>query len=409
MSNIQSISYNPDVLTCLANLSNDEVFTPPLIVNQMLDMLPDSLFSSKEIKFLDPFCKSGVFLREIAKRLLVGLEKEIPDLQERIDHIMQNQIYGIAVTEMTSLLSRRSVYCSKYPNSKYSISQFQNVQGNIRFKRVNHKWNNEKCEYCGASFGEYNRNESLENFAYEFIHVTKPEDIFHMKFDVIVGNPPYQLGDGGGKGSSAVPIYQLFVEQSMKLRPKYLNMIIPSRWFSGGKGLDNFRNQMLNDDRLRRIVDFFDPQDVFPGIDLSGGVCYFLWDRDNPGLCKIENNILGRKVTLERKLTHSDKRPFIRFNDSVSIIEKIESKKEKKFIDIVSARRPFGLDTKLKLNSSGQLRVFAYPENGFTELKEVKQNKEWIGKFKVFITKAYGERGSFPYLVTGKPFIGDQL
>ena len=184
---------------------------------------------------------------------------------------------------------------------------FNSVEGNIRYKRMNHIWADKKCSVCGANRNEYDRSIDLENFAYEFIHTNKPEEIFNMKFDVIVGNPPYQLGDGGGKGSSAVPIYQLFVQQAMKLKPRYLNMIIPARWFSGGKGLDNFRNEMLNDNRLRHIVDYFDPKEVFPGIDLSGGVCYFLWERDNPGLCKIDNHILGRKVSLERKLIHNTK------------------------------------------------------------------------------------------------------
>src|SRR5574344_1681197 len=132
--------YNPDVLSCIANLSNDEVFTSPEIANKMLDLLPQELFENPDTTFLDPACKSGVFLREIAKRLLIGLEGAIPDLQERIDHIFQKQLYGIAITEMTSLLSRRSTYCSKYPNSKYSVSAFADAQGNIRFKRTLHKW-----------------------------------------------------------------------------------------------------------------------------------------------------------------------------------------------------------------------------------------------------------------------------
>jgi site-specific DNA-methyltransferase (adenine-specific) len=406
MSDTYSSLYNPDVLSTLANLSSDEVFTPPYIVNQMLDMLPQELFGDKNTKFLDPATKSGVFLREIAKRLLEGLKDQIPDLQERIDHIFHNQVFGISITEMTSLLSRRSVYCSKYPNSKYSISLFQNVEGNIRFKRVNHSWLGKKCSICGASKEDYEREKGLENYAYEFIHTNKIEELFNMKFDVIIGNPPYQLGDGGGKGSSAVPIYQLFVEQAMKLKPRYLSMIIPARWFSGGKGLDNFRNNMLNDNRNRVIVDYFDPTDVFPGIDLSGGVCYFLWDRDNPGICQIDNHILNRKVSLNRKLYHSDNKPFIRFNEAVSIIEKIENKKDQKFIDIVSSRRPFGLNPKLQLSKNGPLKVYSYPENGYTSINEVKTNFNAIKEHKVFITKAYGERGAFPYLVTGKPFIG---
>ena len=124
--------YNPDVLSCLANLSNDEVFTPPDVVNKMLDMLPQELFRNPDTTFLDPACKTGVFLREIAKRLIVGLEPQMPDLQQRVDHIFRKQLYGIAITELTSLLSRRGVYCSKYPNSEFSVSRFDDAQGNIR-------------------------------------------------------------------------------------------------------------------------------------------------------------------------------------------------------------------------------------------------------------------------------------
>lgn len=128
--------YKPDVLQCLANLSNDEVFTPPQVVNSVLDLLPETIWSDPTVTFLDPVSKTGVFLREIAKRLLVGLEPKIPKLQDRIDHIFQKQLYGIAITELTGLLSRRSVYCSKDASSSWTVSKFQNRQGNIIFTGV---------------------------------------------------------------------------------------------------------------------------------------------------------------------------------------------------------------------------------------------------------------------------------
>lgn len=338
--------YNPDVLSCLANLSNDEVFTPPEVVNQMLDMLPQELFSNPDTTFLDPACKTGVFLREIAKRLIKGLEPQIPDLQERIDHIFQKQLYGIAITELTSLLARRGVYCSKYPNSEFSVTRFDDAHahGNIRFKRIEHGWQNGKCVFCGASESEYERGSDMETYAYEWIHTMTPERIFDMKFDVIIGNPPYQLSDGG-YGKSAKPIYHLFIEQAKKMNPRYLSMVIPSRWFSGGRGLDEFRKTMLADSRIRTLVDYENFKDIFPGVDLAGGACYFLWDRDNPGLCNVTNcSNNSVPVSEARKLNEFD--VFIRSNKALSVVRKVAACHKGKFMDkTVSPSKPFGLRT----------------------------------------------------------------
>ena len=230
-----------------------------------------------------------------------------------------------------------------------------------------------------------------------------------MKFDVIVGNPPYQMSDGGAQ-ASAKPLYHFFVEQAMKLNPKYLTMIIPARWYAGGKGLDEFRDKMLADSRLRVLVDYFDANDCFPGIDISGGVCYFLWDRDNKGLCKVVSKRKETTNEMTRELLEEGSDSFIRFNQAISILRKVKAKEGfKSFMQVVSSRKPFGLDTKphlLKQNSLGYVFTYAYPENAYVKAQDISINNNWVTEHKVFISYAYGERGDFPYFVIGKPFYG---
>lgn len=402
--------YNPDVLSCLANLSNDEVFTPPEIVNQMLDMLPQELFKNPDTTFLDPACKTGVFLREIAKRLIKGLEPQFPDLQERIDHIFHKQLFGIAITELTSLLSRRGIYCSKYPNSDFSVSKFDTAEGNIRFKLISHTWVGGKCIYCGANKEQYDRGDELETHAYEFIHKKNAEEILNMKFDVIISNPPYQLSTGGAQ-AQAIPLYHKFILQAKKLKPRYLTMITPSRWFTGGFGLDSFRDEMLHDENIREIHDFLDASNCFPGVEIKGGVNYFLWDRDNAGLCKIythEKNTISSYS--ERKLLEKDCDVFIRYNAAIPILQKVLSFNETTIDTIISSQRPFGIPTNFSDYSEqsfpNAIKLYANKKIGYLAASyKIIKNNDLIGKWKLYTPKAIGSGDGKTDHV--KPIIGE--
>lgn len=419
-------NYNPDVLSCLANLSNDEVFTPPAIVNKMLDMLPTELWSNKEAKFLDPVSKTGVFLREIAKRLMAGLADEMPDVQQRANHIFKNQLYGIAITGLTSMLSRRSLYCSKHANSQYSVcTEFDNNQGNIIFNPTNHEWQSGRCRFCGASESVYSRGDEMETHAYQFIHTLNPNEIFNMKFDVIIGNPPYQLSDGGGVGDSAKPLYHLFIEQAKKLLPKYISMIVPSRWMKGGKGLDSFREKMLLDTRIRYIQDYENAKECFSGLHIDGGICYFLWDRNYNGKVEYHYKSLdGYESISSRYLKNTLSSTVIRDIRQLGIIEKSVKYNETKFSTIVKARNPFGFSADFfnapdnykvnRYNDYGYNRCLIYGVKGkkggakriscYIDKINVTINVDLINSYKLFFSKAYMTTSTVPpEIIKGLP------
>jgi site-specific DNA-methyltransferase (adenine-specific) len=438
---------NPDVLTCIANLSNDEVFTPPEFANRMLDTLAEAwakdnkgtnLWANSSVRFLDPCTKSGVFLREITSRLIKGLAKEIPDLEIRIDHILTKQVFGIAITHLTSLLARRSVYCSKHAIGKHSIAKsFRNDAGNVWFERVEHSWigssewvletdqhgkkikkyTNGKCEFCGAPRATFERETRLENHAYAFVHARdikgRLKELFgdDMQFDVIVGNPPYQMTGGAG-GSSDSSIYHLFIQQALKLQPRFVSMVVPSRWMAGGRGLDEFRSQMLNDGNLRHLADFSDSAEAFPGVQIKGGVCYFLWDAAYKGTCDVTRIADGEAhVQSSRELGEFD--VFVRDERALGVLRKVLAKNEKSVIELVSGDTPFGIATNFRdwttketaENITLHLIDQSKRTTGFIKRNQVQKNVDALDVWKVLVPEAYGAGESFPHKILGKEIV----
>lgn len=451
---------NPDVLTCIANLSTDEVPTPPQLAKHMLDLVATawadghkgaSIWADPSVRFLDPFTKSGVFLREITSRLTDGLQHHIPDLETRVDHILTKQVFGIGITRLTSLIARRSVYCSKWANGKHSIARsFSSDAGNIWFQSMDHTWAgatefietadaeggptrtgiNGRCVYCGATQRTLDRAEGLETHAYAFIHTddirARMAELFgdDMQFDVIIGNPPYHLNDGGGSGSSASPIYQKFVAQAKALDPRLLTMIIQSRWFTGGKGLDEFRETMLSDGHITRLEDYPISADVFPRNGPKGGVCIFLWDRDHAGECVVTTHFQGQSSTTTRALLEPGSDVFIRFNEGLSVLRKVAAvdgdgpatlalPTERRFDRLVSVRRPFGFASTYRgrrTGASGDLRILQKGGVGYVERGEVASGRSLIDAWKIFVGFAApgtGDKDTYPHRIISTPFIGD--
>jgi Eco57I restriction endonuclease. len=418
---------NPDVLTCIANLSNDEVFTPPEFANRMLDTLAETwaarnddanIWADSTVTFLDPFTKSGVFLREITTRLIAGLADEIPDLQTRVDHILTRQVFGIGITTLTSLLARRSLYCSKHANGEHSVARgFTAEGGNIWFERIEHHWENAKCSFCGAPRALFDREPELENHAYAFIHTNDIKarigELFgaEMQFDVIIGNPPYQMTGGAG-GTSDSSIYHLFVQQAFKLEPRFVSMVVPSRWMAGGRGLDEFRAEMLTSGHIRSMTDFPDSGAAFPGVQIKGGICYFLWDRDHTGPCDVTRIADGiEHLQKNRALGEFD--VFIRDERALGILRKVIAKGEPSILELISGDTPFGIATNfddwtpqptagkipLHLISRGKRSI------GYMNRNVVRKNVAALDAWKVLVPKAYGAGESFPHQILGKEIV----
>jgi site-specific DNA-methyltransferase (adenine-specific) len=402
----------PDILEVISDLSNFEVYTPPRVAKELLDLLPPEVWTNPNYRWLDPGCKTGIFLREAAKRLMVGLESHLPDEKDRLNHILQNMLFGISITGLTAMLSRRTLYCSKDATSEMSIVKMSQPNGHIWFENLDHNYLRGYCLDCK------NQESGLvsEDFhAYGFIHEKTFKKIsgeFDMKFDVIVGNPPYQMESENNNRN--MPLYNLFVEQAKELNPKYIAMIIPSRWYAGGLGLGEFRSQMLSDKRIRIMVDFPVASEVFPGPEIKGGVCYFLWDRDNKGDCDV-TLVRGdnRHGPVSRDLSEFE--VFVRDSRGLEILNNVLKKNEASITEILSADKEFGMTSNFsgykEKKSTGDIPIFLNKSGkriqAWIQRKDINKSESLIDTWKVFSPKAGSDGGQkLPDAVLGTPFIG---
>ena len=388
----------PDILDVIAALSSDAIPTPPVLARALLDLLPAEVWSNPDYRWLDPATKSGSILREVARRLMEGLAEWEPDPQKRSEHILKNMLFGVGITQVHGEMTRRSVYVSRDASSDFSAVHFDTADGNLPFLQAEHDYPTNRegkasgpCRICGAPV-RLERGETRENYAYAFIHGAYPtEEMRDMKFDVIVGNPPYQV-QTGTTSAQATPLYHYFVERAIELQPKYVAMIIPSRWFTGGMGLDDFRERMIADRRLKTIVDNPKIFDCFPGVKIRGGVNYFLWDRDHDGDCEVATRVDGTIISTSTRDLRLGKGVVVRDNRAMSIIEKCSRKDT--LADRVSSAAPFGMSLATNFKGAkstpfdGSVPLIFGSHVGYVRLDQVEKNQEWIKKWKVLLPLA---------------------
>ena len=329
-----------------------EVYTQPREVNAMLDLVKEESYRTDSL-FLEPACGNGNFLVEILKRKL-----SISKIKEDILTSLRS-IYAIDILEDNIAESKKRLYELVKDNLTQEEAFFIMDQNVV----------------CGDSLELLNHSPYID-----------------MKFDVIIGNPPYQLNDGG-HGASAMPLYHKFVQQAKKINPKYITMIIPSRWFTGGRALDSFRQEMLSDKRIKDLIDYPNASNCFPGVDIKGGVCYFLWDNNYNGLCTVRTIENGKESILKRALLDDNLNCFVRYNEAIPIIQKVNQDLRDNFSELISSQKPFGFRTFFVGNSeykSGDVKIYGNKKISYIAKNQVFQNVEWIEKHKLFIPKAIG-------------------
>lgn len=410
-------SNQSDILEVIANLSNNEVFTPPRMANAALDLLPEHVWADPSLRWLDPASKTGVFPREVTRRLMKGLRDAIPHETERLRHILSSMVYAVAITETTAMMTRRSLYCSKMANSDVAAVKLGQPDGNVWFHRTEHDYDARgRCVVCNGSKSQLEQP-GRDNYAYAFVHQSGRAELekeMEMKFDVIVGNPPYQMDSDGS--NRTMPIYDVFISEAKKLNPRYITFIVPSRWIAGGLGLGEFRKEMLNDDRLRALVDFPNAEDVFPGVgkSIKGGVMFFLWDRDNRGPCEVTLR-RGRDVVGPTTRTLNQHDVFVRDARALSVLNKVLAAGQPSLSEVMSARTAFGLTSNFDgyrhKKQAGDVRFYATSARGRIEAwvsrKAATTNEPAIDTWKAMVPKAGSDGGQkLPDVVLGQPLLG---
>lgn len=440
-----------DILVLFEALNNHEIFTPPRLAKEMLELLPDEVWCNPSLKFLDPCTKSGVFLREIFYKLYEGLknkgvhkahdglEYNLDNDQERINHILKNMIYGIATSELTGYVARRTLYGVMEANIDKQVAALESFSKSKNYEQWSEE---EQLKFVGRNkFNEYFNHEMFKtddyigfeeegNIFYPADEVAKKvledgnyevEDTYYpfindetqhqkildikegrMRFDVIIGNPPYQINDNAF-GAGASPIYDKFILTSINLNPKYLSMIVPSRWLTNGKGLGKFRKYMFSNNKISKMVDCLSPNYFFPAVEVKGGINYFLWER-NWKRDELEYSIVDPKTksfsTLRRKINEFD--VFIRNNTAISIVHKVLSKGFESVESNASGTLPFGIpsnftDYSVKSIPSKNIKLYGNKINmkdtngiGYVSQSSITKHPEWLNKHKVLVPKATG-------------------
>lgn len=354
-----------------------EVMTPVSLVEDMMDGLPKEVWSDPKLKWLDPANGCGIFPAVVVARLMDGLAKWQPDEGLRYQHIIENMLYVCELQPKNMFL----YLCAFDPKDQYVMNMYTGSFLEVGFQK-------HAKEVWGVD-----------------------------KFDVIVGNPPYQLSGGAG-GTSDSALYHFFAQRAFILARGLVTMVIPSRWLVGGRGLEDFRRSMLSSQHIRRLVDYPNSTQIFPEVDLKSGVCYFLWDTAYFGLCS-STLIRGDTVIgpVPRKLDEHD--VFIRDTRAAAILKKVLAQEAPSFELLLTGDTPFGLATNFKgfsqtAPSAGDVRVYASANTGRREgvmpRALIKKNQHLIDSWKVMVPKAGpGNSGGhvLPDRVLGKPEIAE--